>query len=66
MHIFTLLIQINEDTLVIKITDFGQARPFGFSPQRYTTQLQAMFYRAPELLLGCTQYNELIDEWSIG
>jgi serine/threonine protein kinase len=50
----------------IKITDFGQARPFVLTPQKYTLGVQALFYRAPELLLGCPQYSEKIDLWSIG
>jgi serine/threonine protein kinase len=50
----------------IKITDFGQARPFVLTPQKYTLGVQALFYRAPELLLGCSQYSEKIDLWSIG
>ena len=58
--------QINEETLTIKLTDFGQARQFGLIPEKYTLHVQAMYYRAPELLLGCSMYSELIDVWSIG
>ena len=59
-------ILINETTLTIKLTDFGQARSFGFIPEKYTLHVQAMYYRAPELLLGCNTYTELIDMWSVG
>lgn len=50
----------------MKLTDFGQARQFSLIPEKYTLQVQAMFYRAPELLLGCAFYDELVDVWSIG
>jgi serine/threonine protein kinase len=59
-------ILINETTLTIKLTDFGQARQFSFITEKYTLHVQAMYYRAPELLLGCNHYDELIDMWSVG
>ena len=59
-------ILVNESNLSIKLTDFGQARQFSLIPEKYTIHVQAMYYRAPELLLGCNTYSELIDIWSIG
>ncbi|KAJ3272749.1 hypothetical protein HDV01_005277 [Terramyces sp. JEL0728] len=50
----------------IKVADFGLARRFG-SPIGDVTQLVVtLWYRSPELLLGCTTYSTAIDLWSIG
>ncbi|KAI9193576.1 kinase-like domain-containing protein [Polychytrium aggregatum] len=50
----------------IKVADFGLARKFG-SPLGHMTQLVVtLWYRAPELLLGATEYNTAVDMWSIG
>lgn len=31
-----------------------------------TPRVVTLWYRAPELLLGCQQYNEAIDMWAVG
>jgi serine/threonine protein kinase len=33
---------------------------------RYTHEVVTLWYRAPEILLGCEQYEPAIDIWSIG
>lgn len=49
------------DGLAVKLCDFGTARP---SPElQNTDELQPLFYRAPEVLLGCTRGRK-IDVWS--
>ena len=53
----------------IKIGDFGLARIFSNSPnvkKIYTNQVVTVCYRAPELLLGETNYSTKIDIWSLG
>ena len=51
----------------IKIADFGMARFCGDPPPPNLTQLVVtLWYRAPELLLGTTSYDSLIDMWSLG
>ena len=53
----------------IKIGDFGLARIFSNSPNAkkiYTNQVVTICYRAPELLLGETNYSTKIDIWSLG
>jgi len=53
----------------IKIGDFGLARIFSNSPNAkkiYTNQVVTVCYRAPELLLGETNYSTKIDIWSLG
>jgi len=49
------------DGLAVKLCDFGTARP---SPElQAQDELQPLFYRAPEVLLGCTRGRK-IDVWS--
>ena len=52
----------------IKIGDFGLARIFSNSSniKRYTNQVVTVCYRAPELLLGETNYSTEVDIWSLG
>jgi serine/threonine protein kinase len=52
---------------VLKIADFGLARIF--FPGRdmmYTSRVVTLWYRAPELLLGMSNYTSAIDMWSVG
>jgi serine/threonine protein kinase len=62
-----ILISNNGD---VKIADFGLARKFragkrGEKPH-YTPNVVTLWYRAPELLLGVSQYDHKIDVWSVG
>lgn len=51
------------DGLAVKLCDFGTARP---SAELQTQdELQPFFYRAPEVILGCTRGRK-IDMWSAG
>jgi serine/threonine protein kinase len=50
----------------LKIADFGLARNYQVPLKPYTQSVQTLWYRAPELLLGCKVYNTSIDMWSIG
>jgi serine/threonine protein kinase len=58
-------ILISEDQ-TIKIADFGLARAFQIPMRPYTNEVQTLWYRAPELLLGATEYSVGIDMWSAG
>ena len=51
---------------VLKIGDFGLARKYGSPIRPYTQLVVTLWYRAPELLLGCEKYNYAIDMWSVG
>ena len=53
---------------VMKIADLGLARVFDdrFNSGPYTKRVVTLWYRAPELLLGCTSYTPAIDMWSMG
>ncbi|XP_063627818.1 cyclin-dependent kinase-like 4 isoform X2 [Cydia splendana] len=50
---------------VVKLCDFGFARMI--SPgESYTDYVATRWYRAPELLVGDTQYSAPVDVWAIG
>lgn len=50
----------------VKLADFGLARAFGLPVKTYTHEVVTLWYRAPEILLGCKEYSTPIDIWSIG
>lgn len=59
----------------LRLSDFGLSRYVG-TPRPYTTKVQTpcaisalltrSVYRAPEVLMGSTQYSTAIDIWSVG
>ncbi|PPR83860.1 hypothetical protein GOBAR_AA36852 [Gossypium barbadense] len=52
---------------VLKIADFGLANIFNPKPKRpLTSRVVTLWYRAPELLLGSTDYGVGVDLWSAG
>lgn len=60
------------DNDLLKIGDFGLARFVRGKPITedhivpQTGEVQTMWYRAPEVLLGDEKYGMLVDDWSIG
>lgn len=57
---------INNDG-VLKIGDFGLATFFKpVQKQPLTSRVVTLWYRAPELLLGSTDYGVAVDMWSVG
>ncbi|XP_078260407.1 cyclin-dependent kinase 2-like isoform X5 [Rhinoraja longicauda] len=50
----------------IKLADFGLARAFGVPVRTYTHEVVTLWYRAPEILMGCKFYSTAVDVWSIG
>ncbi|KAJ1823498.1 hypothetical protein LPJ56_002973 [Coemansia sp. RSA 2599] len=50
----------------LKIADFGLARLFHEPRRPMTPQVATLWYRAPELILGSTEYAAAIDMWSAG
>ncbi|KAI5480188.1 cell division cycle 2-like protein [Pseudohyphozyma bogoriensis] len=50
----------------IKVADFGLARTYGEPLGDMTQLVVTLWYRAPELLLGATEYTTAVDMWSIG
>ncbi|KAE8586482.1 hypothetical protein XENTR_v10021679 [Xenopus tropicalis] len=51
---------------VIKLCDFGFARLLTGPSDYYTDYVATRWYRAPELLVGDTQYGPPVDVWAIG
>eukprot|EP01130_Rhizamoeba_saxonica_P006006 TRINITY_DN2379_c0_g1_i1.p1 TRINITY_DN2379_c0_g1~~TRINITY_DN2379_c0_g1_i1.p1 ORF type:complete len:757 (-),score=151.81 TRINITY_DN2379_c0_g1_i1:45-2291(-) len=51
----------------LKIADFGLARYFEEGQDiRYTNKVITVWYRPPEILLGCENYGAEVDIWSVG
>ena len=50
----------------MKIADFGLARAFGIPIKTLTHEIQTLWYRAPEVLLGQKQYSLGVDIWAVG
>jgi cyclin-dependent kinase 12/13 len=50
----------------LKIADFGLARSWNPEMRRLTNRVITLWYRPPELLLGCMKYSPKIDMWSVG
>lgn len=51
---------------VLKIADFGLARAFGIPIKTLTHEIETLWYRAPEVLLGQRQYSLGVDIWAVG
>lgn len=50
----------------LKIADLGLARSWNSDMKRLTNRVITLWYRPPELLLGCHEYTPKIDMWSCG
>lgn len=51
---------------ILKIADFGLARSLNATDFAYSSEVVTLWYRAPELLMGKTNYGVEIDIWSFG
>ncbi|KAL0797922.1 hypothetical protein Bca101_053096 [Brassica carinata] len=50
----------------LKLADFGLARIVGSPDRKFTHQVFARWYRAPELLFGAKKYGAAVDVWAAG
>jgi len=50
----------------IKLADFGLARAFSIPIRTLTHEVETLWYRAPEILLGQKEYSLGVDMWSVG
>lgn len=50
----------------VKIADFGLGRILGYDLKTMSKEIETLWYRSPELLLGTTKYDLSVDVWSIG
>uniref|UniRef100_A0A7S0PHS1 Cyclin-dependent kinase 2 homolog n=1 Tax=Leptocylindrus aporus TaxID=1398097 RepID=A0A7S0PHS1_9STRA len=57
---------ISQNGLQLKLADFGLARLSALPNGPYTHEVVTLWYRAPELLLGCNRYSSSVDVWSVG
>eukprot|EP00794_Sanderia_malayensis_P006828 gene6828-7595_t len=54
-------------TGIVKLCDFGFARPLAIGPgEVFTDYVATRWYRAPELLVGDTNYGKAVDIWAVG
>ncbi|KAJ3197519.1 Cyclin-dependent kinase-like 3, partial [Irineochytrium annulatum] len=58
-----ILVSING---VVKLCDFGFARTLAGPGAKYTDYVATRWYRAPELLVGDTEYGKPVDIWATG
>ena len=57
---------IQEGTDLLQLADFGLARAFNLPLKTLTHEVETLWYRAPEVLLGTKSYELSIDIWSAG
>jgi serine/threonine protein kinase len=50
----------------VKLADFGLSRLYGTPIKPYTPKVVTLWYRAPEILLGCEEYSTGVDIWAAG
>ena len=50
----------------LALADFGMARRYGAPLREYTADCVSLWYRAPEMLLGCKTYGPAADMWAVG
>ena len=51
---------------VLKLCDFGLARSYWSTEEKYTHEIITLWYRPPEIILGAEEYKESVDIWSVG
>lgn len=51
---------------IVKVADFGLARPIDVLLESYTIKGGSLCYKAPERLLGSGQYSTPVDVWAVG
>lgn len=64
-----ILINDNKEVknVVVKITDFGLCRLYNTENNKgYTKNTMTPLYRAPEVMLGKSEYTKAVDIWSVG
>lgn len=58
-------ILINEETVELKICDFGSAKKL-HDDEKSVAYIASRYYRAPELFMNCSFYTNAIDIWAAG
>lgn len=57
---------VDPTTCKLKLADFGLARAFSVPIRTLTHEIETLWYRAPEVLLGQKEYALGVDMWAIG
>lgn len=55
-----------DENFNVKLADFGLGRAASVPLRHYTPEIITLWYRPPELLLGCKYYDASVDVWSLG
>ena len=50
----------------LKLADFGLARAKSVPSHTYSHEVVTLWYRPPDVLLGCTNYTTTLDMWGVG
>lgn len=62
-----ILIKMSGDgNVTLKVADFGLSKVMQTPKRAHTLRVVTFAFRAPELLLGCAEYDKSIDMWSVG
>lgn len=56
---------VDPTTHILKLCDFGSAKKL-IRGEPNVSYICSRYYRAPELIFGCTDYEMIIDVWSVG
>jgi serine/threonine protein kinase len=56
---------VDPATHILKLCDFGSAKKL-IKGEPNVSYICSRYYRAPELIFGCTDYTWIIDVWSVG
>lgn len=56
---------VDPATHILKLCDFGSAKKL-IKGEPNVSYICSRYYRAPELIFGCTDYSCIIDVWSVG
>lgn len=56
---------VDPSTHILKLCDFGSAKKL-LRGEPNVSYICSRYYRAPELIFGCTDYTPAIDVWSVG
>ncbi|KAK3925164.1 Cyclin-dependent kinase 16 [Frankliniella fusca] len=49
-----------------QLADFGLARAKSVPTKTYSNEVVTLWYRPPDVLVGCTEYSTQIDMWGVG
>ena len=59
-------ILVDHKNLELRLCDYGSAKKLDPEAGPSVSYICSRYYRAPELIFGCTKYGEKVDVWSAG